>query len=508
MKAPAESSRPGVFVSHLSIKECGQAWGALVSWWGIDRSHNLSGEAGGLIPFAVTLHELSETAHSVERRSADAVAATDVSVAETGAADLPRFRYRCRVPWNARTDGRLKSFLLDYLDLIDQPDLAIVGGHDAGFRLHGLPGPRRVGFAGLLRAYETVAPLPRKAGQQMHALVYLDAKKLANAWECGKGNDLKRFGSDGATRAKRLRRLANLEHAIEVSIRRIDRLDRFRGDRTWRDTGLSENALRQIQTLQTICRPRAASAAESDEPCARYFEPNGLACVTGVCVAGRPTDVKIVYFQRFLGGIDYARQRLSSALHFSLEKTGMNPKWSKRRTAAIQSGWIERALAETGDCEKERRFLGRALNAARQSEAAAKSSGCNTVVAIVRMDEALLALKAPDATGSEGPVDKGLTALAGTMLGREVTTELSAVLDARARPCDGEGRVARKADRMAPKADRGEDDVWLAPQEGAVWRKSRPGATGKRRQFQGAQRPQNAGKRLQQVAQDEGYRGS
>ena len=125
--------------------------------------------------------------------------------------------------------------------------------------------------------------------------------------------------------------------------------------------------------------------------------------MTGVCVAGRPTDVKIVYFQRFLGGIDYARQRLSSALHFSLEKTGMNPKWSKRRTAAIQSGWIERALAETGDCEKERRFLGRALNAARQSEAAAKSSGCNTVVAIVRMDEALLALKAPDATGSEDP---------------------------------------------------------------------------------------------------------
>ena len=45
-------------------------------------------------------------------------------------------------------------------------------------------------------------------------------------------------------------------------------------------------------------------------------------------------------------------------------------------------------------------------------------------------------------------MDKGLTALAGTMLGREVTTELSAVLDARARPGDGEGRVARKADRM------------------------------------------------------------
>ena len=164
-----------------------------MNWWDTDGSHNLIGEAGGLIPFAVTLHELSETAHSLERRSADAVAATDVSVAETGAADLPRFRYRRRVPWNAGTDGRLKSFLLDYLDLIHQPDLAIVGGHDAGFRLHGLPGPRRVGFAGLLRAYETVAPLPRKAGQQMHALVYLDAKKLANAWECGKGNDLKRL---------------------------------------------------------------------------------------------------------------------------------------------------------------------------------------------------------------------------------------------------------------------------------------------------------------------------
>ena len=342
----------------------------------------------------------------------------------------------------------------------------------------------------------------------MHALVYLDAKKLANAWECGKGKDLKPFGSEGSTRARRLRRLANLEHAIEDSIRRIDRLDRFRGDRTWRDTGLSENALRQIETLQTIYRPRAASAAERDEPCARYFEPNGLACVTGVCVAGEPTDVKIVYFQRFVGSIDYARQRLSSVLHFSLEKTGMNPKWSKRRTAAIQSGWIERALAETGDCEKERRFLGQALNAARQSEAAAKSLGCNTVVAIVRMDEALLALKAPDATGSEGPVDKAATALAGTMLGREVTTELSAVLDARARPSDGEGRLARKADRMAPKADRGESDVWLAPQEGAVWRKSRRGATGKLRQFQGAQRPQNVRERLQQGPQGEDYRGS
>ena len=91
MNAPAESSPRGVFVSHLSIKECGQAWRALVNWWDTGGSHNLIGEAGGLIPFAVTLHELSETAHSLERRSADAVAATGVSVAETGAADPPGF---------------------------------------------------------------------------------------------------------------------------------------------------------------------------------------------------------------------------------------------------------------------------------------------------------------------------------------------------------------------------------------------------------------------------------
>ena len=134
----------------------------------------------------------------------------------------------------------------------------------------------------------------------------------------------------------------------------------------------------------------------------------------------------------------------------------------------------------------ERRFLSQALSAARQQEAAAKPSECNTVVAIVRMDEALLALKAPDVAASEGPEDRDATALAGTMLGREVTAELSAVLNARARPGAGTGRRARKADRMAPKADRGENDVWLAPQEGSVWRKSRPGTTEKLRQFQGA----------------------
>ena len=47
MNAPAQSSSPGVFVSHLSIKECEQAWNELVRWWGIDRSHNLNSEAGG-----------------------------------------------------------------------------------------------------------------------------------------------------------------------------------------------------------------------------------------------------------------------------------------------------------------------------------------------------------------------------------------------------------------------------------------------------------------------------
>jgi hypothetical protein len=421
-------------IHHLSVDECKTAIRALLDWWRNHPNHSGDETTKRLMPLAVTLHELRELVFTFETKACRMKTGATSPAPESGT-DVTRFRRRPLVPWNARTNGRLKSLLLKYHVLIAQPQLKVVGTGEAGFDFQVLPGDALRDVNGLRRALDSVIGISRAHGQQMHSLVYLDSVSLAEEVV-----GLER------PRAVHVRLLFDLEHAIELSIKRIDRLHRFRSDPCWRDCGPSEDAVQQLLELRALRQPNLNQWRWSRDYDRPTTEKNRLACVLAVANTKDPAELEIKSHEAFWGYENVCLQRLSTVLNYDLAKTRIAR--NHRRTTVLQFGWIQTAILERGDCAFERRILREALCSAQCVEDDPSFLGHRTIIAIALTD-------------GDDWKEKALA---------ELKFVLAVWADHRAGP---KGRQARREQRKTLTEKSKVIGVWLDPHEGHVWRSSR-----------------------------------
>ena len=372
-------------VSHRTVKEIELAWSKSKEWWAGHANRGSAFLSSELVPLAVSRHELSEILATLERELGKK---PNVSIDLVhGASGISYSRFP-RPPWNAKTDGRLKSFVLRHAQCVCQPDVAILAdalsdipsGADVGLTSRGMDG--------LERLWEAIGQAPLVAGQKLCGLLFFERALLTLGVK--------------SNRAQIEKALDDLEYAIALSIKRLDRARRFQPAPSWRDKGASPEAAKALADLATLLRPRVHNPGAGNETPPGWSKPSEhrLACVVARRGPGA-SDIAIVHAAILPGNFNYGRQKLISLFNFTFRK------WISI-AAVVQVAWIERAGNEEGDCEPEREIFRQALAAAKRGQEAIEDWKARTVFAVMRVDAAMLEKIAaiPSATAVGSSHDK------------------------------------------------------------------------------------------------------
>lgn len=341
-------------LSFLSPAQFSEEGKRVLARWASHRVHNCSGaKAGDLAPFALTAHELLDILSRLKTATAS------------------DRRRRRTVPWNAALNGRLISLVLRRVDCVAQPALEIIVQTNGGFMVRALDGECDAGVLGLRRALAAIETAPRLGGPRLHALVYLRTDIFFV--ERAAGESPASAAAKRPSRRDPRRDLSDIEHAVEVSIDRIERAKDFVDDLSWRKAGPSEGAQKAVRE---VVRHRG----ENDEAWkVKSWSETGLVCVVAKRGAGVGTrGVEVVHtsepFRSFKGDERASRNRLSAVLGHSLQRKKMFLNAPQRCTTVLQSAWIASAIKEGGDCAAERASLARAFEIAEALRAAEPES--------------------------------------------------------------------------------------------------------------------------------------
>ena len=348
-------------VDYLSDEDYAPALSRIVAWWARHDLHVGTRLDDGF-PLAVTAAEIIEALGRAGDKSDE-------------------LKKRHRISWNTSVDGQMAGLIFRARDLVAQPKLVFGQTPEGGYWARQSPGDLVVGVAGLRRALDDLlenrrerlankSPVQPNNPPRQHALIYLDLAKLnlSALTEC-----LALMKARDASS----RILAEFEHVIGVSIKRIDALRRFRAEPAWRARAQNAYADQQLQVLKAEMRRKPPAPAN------RKRAVSELAClVVRRPDSANPNRLETIFSKPFTGSEAASRRRLESVLQYNFAKTGM-VKWD-RRTSVLQIAMVATAVAEAGDCHEERGILAEALDVALAASRGGTNPPSDVVIVIAR----------------------------------------------------------------------------------------------------------------------------